>query len=71
MWNTTVVSERMRDQADLVNKAFEYRTPVEVKIENRYPDANFAIFDVWSLVRLSDHESQSQIATPKFLAFSS
>lgn len=41
MWNATALSGRMWDQADLANGTFEYRTPVEVKIENRDPDANF------------------------------
>jgi hypothetical protein len=50
--NLTEISYRMLEQVGLVNEAFEYRTPFEVKIGNRFKDANFARFDVHSLVSL-------------------
>jgi len=49
--NITQVSHRVMEQVMLVNDAFKYRTPYELKIANRYPGARFALFDVWSLVR--------------------
>jgi hypothetical protein len=48
--NGTEISYRMMEQVGLVNEAFEYRTPFEVKIGNRFKDAHFATFDVHSLV---------------------
>jgi hypothetical protein len=51
--NATELSYRMQKQVLLVDEVFKYRTPFEVDIATRYPGANFAVFDVWSLVRRS------------------
>jgi hypothetical protein len=52
--NLTEISYRMMEQVGLVNEAFEYRTPFEVLIGKRFKGADFARFDVHSLVRLYD-----------------
>lgn len=41
----------MRQTAALVNAVYEYQTPFEVLISDRYPDSTFTIYDVYSLVR--------------------
>lgn len=51
--NATQVSEKMRQYVSLVNGIYNYRTPEEVQILNRYPESSFTIFDVHSLVRTS------------------
>lgn len=40
----------MKEYTSLVNSIFNYRTPFEVKVANRYPGASFAVFDVHSLL---------------------
>jgi GDSL-like Lipase/Acylhydrolase len=50
--NLTEISYRMMEQVGLVNEAFEYRTPFEVKVGDRFKDANFARFDVHNFVSL-------------------
>lgn len=52
--NVTQVSEKMRQYVSLVNSIYEYRTPVEVRISDRYPESAFTVFDVHSLVRMDD-----------------
>ncbi|TLD36471.1 carbohydrate esterase family 16 protein [Venturia nashicola] len=48
-FNSTEVSYRMMGQVGLVNQAFQYRTPFEVKLGDKFKGANFAYFDVNSL----------------------
>lgn len=48
--NHTAIAEHMREEVALVNAVYKYRTPYEVAVANRYPGANFANFDVHSLV---------------------
>lgn len=50
--NVTETSYRMKEQVNLANDVYKYQTPYEQKISNRYPDAHFAIFDMYSLVCL-------------------
>ena len=50
--NVTLYYERMLESVSTVNSIFQYRTPYEAVIANRYPGANFANFDVHSLVSL-------------------
>ncbi|QDS69671.1 hypothetical protein FKW77_009558 [Venturia effusa] len=49
-FNSTEISYRMMDQVGLVNEAFRYRTPFEVKLGDKFKEARFANFDVHSLV---------------------
>lgn len=49
-FNATETSYRMMGQVGLVNEAFQYRTPFEVKLGDKFKEANFAYFDVNSLV---------------------
>lgn len=51
--NLTEISYRMMEQVALVNEAFKYRTPFDVMVGGRFRDANFANFDVHSLVSRS------------------
>ena len=48
--NLTAISERMRLEVDLVNALYSYRTPYELLIANRFPGANFAVYDTYQLV---------------------
>ncbi|KAL1631700.1 hypothetical protein SLS56_004374 [Neofusicoccum ribis] len=48
--NVTETSYRMKEQVNLANDVYKYQTPYEQKISNRYPDAHFAIFDMYSLL---------------------
>ena len=65
--NTTEISYRMQKQVLLVDDDFEYRTPYEERIANRYPGASFAVFDVWSLVcRLSSAVSCYSLMPAQF-----
>lgn len=49
--NHTAIAEQMKEQATTVNNVWKYQVPYEAMISHRYPGANFAIFDVYSLVR--------------------
>ncbi|KAH8597112.1 GDSL lipase/esterase [Bisporella sp. PMI_857] len=48
--NTSEVSGKMKQYTNLVNSIFEYRTPFEVLVANRYPGASIALFDTHSLM---------------------
>ena len=48
--NLTDISEKAREWTTTINTVFEYRTPVEVLLNDRYPGAKVALFDVYSLV---------------------
>ena len=50
--NHTAIAEQMKEYSTLVNKVWKYQVPYEALVANRYPGANFAIFDVYSLVRV-------------------
>ena len=49
--NHTAISEQMAEYATSVDNVFKYQIPYEVMLADRYPGANFARFDVYSLVR--------------------
>ena len=40
----------MLEQVVTVNSIYEYRTPFEVKVANRFPGSSWAVFDVHGLV---------------------
>lgn len=44
--NISEASGKMKEYTQLVNNIFDYRTPYELLIANRYPGASIAIFDV-------------------------
>ncbi|MCJ1407074.1 hypothetical protein MMC19_001144 [Ptychographa xylographoides] len=48
--NHTAISEQMAEYATTVDAVYKYRIPYEVQLANRYPGANFAMFDVYSLI---------------------
>lgn len=48
--NITQTSEKMRQYSNLINAVYDFQTPYQVKIANRYPGSSFAIFDVHSLM---------------------
>ena len=48
--NITETSYRMKEQVDLINEVYKYRTPYEVGLAGRYYGAHVALFDVWQLV---------------------
>lgn len=47
--NLTAISERMRLEVNTVNAIYQYRTPFELLVADRYPGANFALYDTYSL----------------------
>lgn len=48
--NGTRTYERMRTQVAMVNSIFDYRAPVEVLLEKRFPGIRLAVFNVHDLV---------------------
>ena len=48
--NVTLYYERMLESVATANQIYQYRTPYEALIANRYPGANFALFNVHDLV---------------------
>ena len=48
--NITAISEQMREYPTTLNTVYQYQTPFEVVIANRYPGSNFAVYDVHSLM---------------------
>ena len=44
-------AEKVHELTTSANDIFEYQTPYEFKVSERYPGAQVALFDVWSLVR--------------------
>ena len=54
----------MKEYTTLVNTIFSYRTPYELKVANRYPDANIAIYDVHSLITDIYNNPDEYLATP-------
>ncbi|RMZ07326.1 hypothetical protein D0860_05163 [Hortaea werneckii] len=57
--NLTEISGRMSEQVVTVNSIYEYRTPFEAKIAERYPGASFAVYDVHGLMT-DIHNNPSQ-----------
>ncbi|KAF8863152.1 hypothetical protein BDZ45DRAFT_615857 [Acephala macrosclerotiorum] len=48
--NISKISGKMKEYTSLVNSIFEYRTPYELLVAKRYPEASFAVFDVHSML---------------------
>ncbi|MCJ1292882.1 hypothetical protein MMC34_004435 [Xylographa carneopallida] len=48
--NHTAISEQMAEYVTTVDNVYKYQVPYDVLLANRYPGANFAIFDVYSLI---------------------
>jgi len=48
--NHTAIAEQMKEYSTTVNNVWKYQVPYEALVANRYPGANFAIFDIYSLV---------------------
>jgi hypothetical protein len=57
--NLTAISERMRIQVTDANAIYQYRTPFEVLVSDRYPGSNFALYNVGQLF-LDIHANPSQ-----------
>jgi hypothetical protein len=49
--NITRSSEKMRQYVALVNAVYDYQTPYDVVVADRYPHSRFAVYDVHALVR--------------------
>lgn len=54
----------MKEYTQTVNSLFNYRTPYELLIANRYPGASFAIFDVNKLVTDIYNNPDEYLASP-------
>lgn len=48
--NVTEVSYRMWESVKTVNDIYKYQLPYELLIQNRYPGAQFALMDMYSIV---------------------
>ena len=48
--NLTAISLRMEEFVTSADAIYKYETPFEVLVANRYPGANFALFDTWQLI---------------------
>ena len=48
--NHTAIAIKMKEYSTTVNNVMKYQIPYEAGLSNRYPGANFAYFDVHSLV---------------------
>lgn len=48
--NHTGIADIMKEYVTTINDVWKYQIPFESIIANRYPGANFALFDVYSLV---------------------
>lgn len=47
----------MREYVALVNEVYNFQTPYEMLISNRYPASSFTIYNVHALVRISSPTS--------------
>lgn len=48
--NLTEIADRMEEFTTTLNSLFDYQTPFEVLVNNRYPGSHFALFDVNKIV---------------------
>ena len=48
--NKTQIADTMHEFVTTVNTVYQYQTPFELLVANRYPGANFALYDVWQLI---------------------
>jgi hypothetical protein len=48
--NKTQIADVMHEYVTTVNNVYKYQTPFEVLVAKRYPEADFALFDVWQLM---------------------
>ncbi|KAK3115103.1 hypothetical protein LTR53_005880 [Teratosphaeriaceae sp. CCFEE 6253] len=49
--NITEISGRMLESVVTVNEIYDYRTPYDVVLANKYPGASFAVFNVHDLMQ--------------------
>jgi hypothetical protein len=61
--NVTETSYRMWEAVATVNSIYKYKTPFEVLVQKRYPDANFAVMDMYSIVRLVNKSTPNKVLT--------
>lgn len=57
--NRTDVAERMHEYVTSTNTIFRYQSPFELLVAERYPGANFAIFNVYQLMSDMYHNPAS------------
>ena len=50
--NQTAIAIKMKEYSTSVNNIMKYQIPYEAGLTNRYPGANFALFDVHQLVSI-------------------
>ncbi|KAF1843374.1 carbohydrate esterase family 16 protein [Cucurbitaria berberidis CBS 394.84] len=48
--NITEIAGRMQETVAALNDVYKYRTPFQVEVEEKWPDAKFANFDVHALI---------------------
>ena len=54
----------MKEYADLVNDIYAYRTPYELLVAKRYPDAKIAVMDMNSLLSEIYYNPTPYLASP-------
>ena len=59
--NLTDIAEKMTEWTTSLNMIWDYRTPVEVLLNERYPGAKVALFDVNRIVCYRDLEDQIRV----------
>ncbi|PSR75229.1 GDSL lipase/esterase [Coniella lustricola] len=48
--NVTLVSEKMREYVALVNQVYDYQSPFQILVSDRYPASTFTIYNVHDLL---------------------
>ncbi|GIJ81601.1 hypothetical protein Asppvi_000100 [Aspergillus pseudoviridinutans] len=59
--NITQSSEKMRQYVTMVNAVYDYQTPYDVVVANRYPHSRFAVYNVHALAVTPSRLTHSQM----------
>ncbi|PWY75035.1 GDSL lipase/acylhydrolase family protein [Aspergillus heteromorphus CBS 117.55] len=62
--NITEISYRMWEQVATANDVYDYRTPYELLVGNRYPGAKFAVMDTFALISEIYNNPSEYLAAP-------
>ncbi|RAO69567.1 uncharacterized protein BHQ10_005579 [Talaromyces amestolkiae] len=62
--NVTEVSYRMWESVKTVNDIYKYQLPYELLIQNRYPGAQFALMDMYSIIADIYYNPDQYLASP-------
>ncbi|EED22785.1 GDSL lipase/acylhydrolase family protein [Talaromyces stipitatus ATCC 10500] len=62
--NVTETSYRMWESVKTVNEIYKYQLPFELLIRNRYPGAQFALMDMYSIISDIYYNPEQYLASP-------